>query len=143
MVQVLRCQLSHQSPITSSESIPSCSSISAKVWQPAGHRNHHLRIPFGHPDRLGRPHHCESLLAECIADLGQGHSCSLRVFVYIVRHCRNTNTKLKLVKRGTYGSGAICKFQGTGLVAGRLNGCFIHWYRGNAVLQCLQVSFRA
>jgi hypothetical protein len=50
--------------------------------------------------------------------------------------------KIKIGLRGTYGSGAIFKFQDTGPRAGRLKGCVIHWSRGNAVLQCQQVSFR-
>jgi hypothetical protein len=61
------------------------------------------------------------------------------LFVFIARHCRNTNTKLKQVRRGTYGF----KFQEAGPRAGQLKGCAIHWSRGNAVLQCQQVSFRA
>jgi hypothetical protein len=42
-------------------------------------------------------------------------------------------------------NGAIFKFefQDTCPRASRLNGCAIHWSRGNAVLQCQQVSFRA
>jgi hypothetical protein len=51
--------------------------------------------------------------------------------------------KLQIGLRGTYGNGAIFKFQDTGPRAGRLKGCEIHWSRGNAVLQCQQVSFRA
>jgi hypothetical protein len=77
-----------------------------------------------------------------LADLGLGRSCSLRL------HCEalsspNTNTKSKLARRGTYGNGARFKFQEAGPLAGRLKGCAIHWSRGNAVLQCQQVSFRA
>jgi hypothetical protein len=74
-----------------------------------------------------------------MADLGQGHSCSLRLQGIF----ETQNTKLNLVKRGTYGNGAIFKFQDTGPRASRLKGCAIHWSRGNAVLQCQQVSFKA
>jgi hypothetical protein len=65
------------------------------------------------------------------------------LFVLVARHCPKHKHKIKIGLRGTYGSCAIFKFQDIGPRAGRLKGCAIHWSRGNAVLQCQQVSFRA
>ncbi len=114
--------------------------LKVSFLQPESHWNHHLRIPFGHPDRLGRPHHCQSVLAECMADLGQGYSCSLCLHCKALsKHKHKNNT----VKRGIYGNSAFFKFQDTGPRASRLKGCANNWSRGNAVLQCQRVSFSA
>ena len=82
-----------------------CHSISSYSWQTAARPNPPNQNSFGHPDRLGRPHHCQSVSAECMAALGQGHSYPLRHHCKALRNTKHKNiialralnTKLKLV----------------------------------------------
>ncbi len=38
------------------------------------------RFPFGHPNQLGRPHHCQSILAECMPLHGGSGSGAFMLF---------------------------------------------------------------